>query len=320
MELKGWNIDAEKLPCWDNRETILDCRDYLYESPTGDAACLIYSVAEVSMLKYWGFCAIYKNRQAPELALCVRYVNFAPYARFSRDGNLVFLKATYRAGVRFILILDLKKEVYATVKFMPHNMEYDIREGDSGVFYTVFDPCAIENDVCLAKLFHGTKIDPARLRWRKWSALSDGGDLHLQERGPRHFFKCKETIWRESKDKLRLGAISAQEFVDVNRDKVLYHFSPFKTDEYGHTRASLLKYIEFEGCYLPVFSTRESCVDFLECRGERRVIYKTRLKKLMQVMDAHYPMRDWGIVIDPHHEDWIAIPNTVRVTPKSLRY
>lgn len=320
MNLQGWNINSESLPYWNNRETMLDCRDYLYESPTGDAACLIYSVTEVGMLKYWGFCAIYKNQQAPEMALCVRYVNFAPYARFSKDGNLVFLKATYRAGVRFILVLDLKKEVYATLKFAPSNMEYDIREGDDGAFYTVFDKRTLQDDVCLAKLFHGTKIDPAHLRWRKWTALADGGDLHLQERGLRHFFRSKESIWKESMAKMRLDAISGQEFVDVNRDKILYFFLPFKTDERGHTYARPLANTAFEGRYLPAFSTREACVDYLECRGEKYVIYKARLKKLMQVMDEHYPMREWGIAIDPHHEESIAIPNTVRVTPKSLRY
>jgi len=270
-------------------------------------------------MNHRGFCAIYKNRQAPELALCVRCVNFRPYAQFGKDGNLIFLKATYRAVGNFILVLDIKKETYATVKFAPPSIDYDIREGNGGIFYAVFSDHALSNDARLTA-FHGTRIDPSRLRFRKWGALSDGGDLHLQERGLRHFFKSKESIWKESTDKLRLGAISAQEFVDVNRNKILYFFSPLKTDVYGHTRAFPLANTGLEGRYLPAFSTREACVDYLECRGERCAIYKARLQKIMRIMDEHYPMREWGIVINPHHEEYIAIPNTVRVTPKSLRY
>ena len=70
---------------------------------------------------------------------------------------------------------------------------------------------------------------------------------------------------------------------------------------------------------MPVFSTLEACVDYLECRGEKQTIYRKRVKDIMKFLDSGYPMRNYGVVIDPHLK-FVAIPHTVRVTPKSLRY
>lgn len=317
MNIQGWEINEKILPHWDNRERIPYCEDYLFESPTADVACLIYSVAEVRMMDYRGFCAVYKNKQSPKLVLNVSYINFDPYVHFSRDGNLIFLKATYRTGKRFILVLDLIEKSYAVVHFSPAAL-YEIEELDNGVFDLFFDEITLK--ACPeAERFNHTKVDCKNLRFRKWDVLENGGELNLQQRGIKYFFKSKEKIWRESIDKLEAYAISAQEFVDLNRNKVLYYYSPFKTDKYGHTKLFSMQNDSIEGKYFPAFSSFASCMDYIKIKNEPHVIFKAKLKDLMKMMDSNPYTHHLGIVIDPHTE-FVAIPNTVRVTPKSLRY
>lgn len=106
MNIAGWEYGFESLPRWENREVMKDCKDYLTESGDASRACLIYSVTEVGMMNYLGFCAIFQNKENPELLLHIPYVNFEPYAKFSKDGKLLFLKALYRYGKRFILVID----------------------------------------------------------------------------------------------------------------------------------------------------------------------------------------------------------------------
>ena len=321
MNIQGWELHPETLPHWDNRDIFPSCEDHLFESPDGDTATLIYSVIEARMLDYRGFCAVYRDKQSPKLLLSIRYVNFVPFAHYSKDGNVIFLKASYRGGKRFLLVLDLKKEAYAVIHFSPPCLGYGIREGDNRVFTVCFTDDQLRADERLAEL-DGTKIDSRELKWRKWTALAEGEDLNLQGRGLKCLFESKEKIWRESLKQVRLGCISAQEFVDVNRNKVLYWCSPFRMDAYGHVRIFALENPDMDGRYLPVFSSREACIDYLECRGEGKLsqgIRRSRLKDVMKFLDSGPTTRDCGVVVDPH-EAFVAIPPGVRVTPNSLRY
>lgn len=321
MNVQGWEIHPQKLPYWDNHRVFPYCEDHLYESPDGGSAVLIYSVIEVGMMNYQGFCAVYQNRTAPVLRLAIRCVNFAPFAQYSHDGALVFLKASYRRGKRFLLVLDLKKETYAVVHFSPSNMSYGIKEGDDGLFSVQYPDGQLRSDGCPTKL-NGYGIDPRALTWRRWTPLAEGGELNLQERGLKYFFASKERIWRETLEQVSLGCISAQEFVDRNRNKALYWYSPFRADAYGHVKIMAMENTELPGRYLPVFSSRAACVDYLECRGETHTveqIRKTSLKNVMRFLDANPMTRDYGVVVDPH-EAFVAIPPGVRVTPGSLRY
>lgn len=321
MYIDGWELHAETLPYWENHQTFPYCEDHLFESPKGDTACLIYSVIEARMMDYWGFCAVYSGKQNPELRLSIRYVNFSPFAQYSKNGNFIFLKANYRIGKKFLLALNLEKEAYAIIHFSPPCIGYGIEEGDDGVFTVRFTDEQLRGDGRLPEL-DGTKIDLQKLKWHKWTALSEGDDLNLQERSLKCLFECKEKIWQESLKQVRLGCISAQEFVDRNRDKVLYWYSPFRKDAYGHVKAFALETPDMNGRYLPVFSTRETCVDYLESRGEAHLvgqIRRTRLKNVMKFLDENPFTRDYGVVVDPH-EVFVAISPSVRVTPKSLRY
>jgi hypothetical protein len=278
-------------------------------------------VIEVSMMNYQGFCAIYRNKISPSLLLAIRSVTFSPFAQYSRDGNLVFLKASYRRGKRFLLAIDLRKAAYAVIHFSPSNMSYTLAEGDDGLFSIQYPDEQLRADGRLAKLI-GMKIDCGELCWHRWAALAEGGDLNLQERGLKYFFASKERIWRETLEQVSLGCISAQEFVDRNRNKTLYWYSPFRTDDYGHIKVIVLENTELDGRFLPVFSSRAACVDYLECRGESHLIpqiRRTSLQSVMKYLDGHPLTRDYGVVVDPH-EAFVAVPPGVRVTPKSLRY
>ncbi len=320
--INGWTLDVETLPHW-NLETNLphggtEAPLFLLESSHDDVACLLYATMETRMSAYVGALAVFQNKQAPELLLSIRYVYFEQYAYFSDDGKFLFLKAIYRYGKRFVLLLNLRKKAYAILHFSPPDHDYQIRPLGNEVFEIFYDTALTMRDEKLQKFNH-IKVDCRQLRWKSWNALSKGDDLNLQRRGLDYAFKSKEKIWTESLELLRLDAISAQEFVDLNRDKTVYYFSPFKTDRYGHTKIFVLETPAIVGQFMPVFSSFDACKDYLECRGEKQVIYKKRLKDVMKYLDSGYPMRDFGVVIDPHLA-FVAIPATVRVTPKSLRY
>lgn len=321
MNVQGWEFDPALLPHWDNRSVFPHCEDHLFESPDGEAAVLIYSVLEVRMMDCRGFCAVYRHKDEPALCLAIRFVNFWPFAHFSQDGNLVFLKASYRGGVRFLLALDTKREAYAVVPFSPPNISYTVVEEGGGIFTLVFPEEQLRGDPRLAEL-NATRVDVSRLKWRSWAALSEGGELNLQERGLKFFFASKERIWRESLRQLNLGALSGQQFLDLNRHKSLYWIYPLRVDKHGHTQVMALANTAFDGRYIPLFSSREAYVDYLACRGEAHLagqIRRLRLREALAFLDAGYPQRDYGLVIDPH-EDYILIPPGMRITPKSLRY
>ena len=321
MNIQGWELDPSLLPHWDNHSAFPHCEDHLFESPDGEAAALIYSVLEVGMLNYRGFCGIYTRKTEPLLCLAIRFVNFWPYAHFSKDGNLIFLKAFYRGGVRFLLVLDRQRKAYAVVQFSPPNLSYTITEEGNGIFILTFPEEQLRSNPRLAN-FNATCVDISGLKWKSWDVLAEGGELNLQERGLKFFYASKEKIWRESLKQLSLGAMSDQQFVDLNRSKALYWINPLRVDKYGHTYVAALANNDFDGQYIPVFTSRKACADYLTCRGEARFvesIRKTKLKDVFAFLDSGYPQRDYGLVIDPHG-DFIAISPYLRVTPKSLRY
>lgn len=318
MNISGWEFDFESLPRWDNRETMLDCKDYLYESPDATYACLLYSVTEVGMLNYRGFCAILQGKNAPELLLHIPYVNFEPYAKFSKDGKLLFLKALYRYGKRFILVLNLEKSKYAVVHFCAP-VWYELEESDGGMFRITFDKEQTKDDRRIQRI-KNTLIDTEQLNWRKWKPLAEGGELHLQRRGGwRDRFKSPDKIWEETIDLAISEQISVQEFVDLNQKKTLYYFVPFTQNENGKWFSNAMKNDQYPGDFQPAFTTLEACRSYLELKRMQHVIIKGDLKGLMKSMDSHPLTRDWGVVIDPYG-DFIGIPPGIRITPKSLRY
>ena len=318
MNISGWEYDFESLPRWENRAVMFDCQDYLFESPDASRACLIYSVSEVGMMNHIGFCAIFQNKAAPELLLHIPYVNFMPQAKFSKDGNLLFLRASYRYGKRFILVLDLRAQKYAIVHFCAP-VWYELVETESGLFQITFDTERNKDDRRI-KHIKNTLIDPEALQWRKWKPLAEGGDLRLRQRGGwRDRFKSPEQIWEETLDLAISQQIGNQEFVDLNRKKTLYYFVPFTQKENGKWSSNAMKNDQIPGDFQPAFTTPEACQSYLEQNGMQHVIIKGTLQKMMKSMDSNPFTHHWGVVIDPYG-DFVAIPGYIRVTPKSLRY
>ncbi len=317
MNIKGWNIDPTVLP---DRElkTNTALKEYLFESSHSDVACFIYSEITDHSGELPGACAVYENKRSPELLLPIRMLGFLPYAFFSEDGNLIFLKAFMRYSIRFVLVLNLAERSYAIINYSPRNWNYRIEEKGEGFFEVGFDEETLSTDPLLES-FNKTEIDCAKLNFRSWIALAEGGDLGIQERGLKYFLANKKRIWNESLEKFKLGGMSEQFFVDTNRDLKLYYINVFKVDEYGHTKLLALENTEFGGKYFPVFTTLVGCIDFLRSNGIESPIYRSRLKNIMKMMDRGYPLHSLGIVIDPYGFS-VSLPKDLRVTPKSLRY
>ena len=113
MEINGWNYLFENLPYWDIRDRFPYVYDQLIQSPSGEYAVLIYSIAEVNMCNEVGCLAVLKRRKLPFLTLNAYQVHFPPQAPiFSVDSRYVFLKsqmylpAQNRVGCP-LLLLDM---------------------------------------------------------------------------------------------------------------------------------------------------------------------------------------------------------------------
>ena len=120
INIQGWVLRPEVLPYWDNHNAFPNCEDHLYESPDGGAAVLIYSVIEVGMMNYPGFGAVFCNKTELALLLAIRSVNFAPFAQYSRDGSLVFLKqATAEGSIFCWFSICIKRPMLSSISPRP---------------------------------------------------------------------------------------------------------------------------------------------------------------------------------------------------------
>lgn len=326
MEIGGWNFEYTTLPHWSDREEY-PCTDCMLESPNGEVGCLIYSIPEVE--NALGYCAILSNKAQPALLLSILEIVFDKAVTFSRDQRFLILRARYRRDKWFLLILDLAEQKYSVEHTVPIARQYSIEERADGEFEILVEgrsPMAlsgvsVENawlQGTMRRLFsvHGKR------RWRSWRDLAEGADLNLQERSFFSIFRSREHIWRESLELVAFGMITAQEFVDRNQSKRLWFPSPFRVGPSGRVQAISMQNVEFDGRFLPAFTTEEACL--AHCRAQNWdssvMLCRASLKRLMQTMDSHYLTRTWGIIIDPDGKRSLMIPPGVRVTPKSLRY
>ena len=63
MKIDGWDYSFENLPHWGIRERFPYVYDQLTQSPSGEYAILIYSIAEVSMCNEVGCLAVFERRE-----------------------------------------------------------------------------------------------------------------------------------------------------------------------------------------------------------------------------------------------------------------
>ena len=120
MEINGWHYDYEKLPYWDIRDRFSYVFDELYENEQSDTACLIYSIAEVSMCNEVRCLAVLRQKSSPELMINVTSFHFPrQHVCYSLNGKYIFLKAHVyvEAENRIlcpIIIIDLFNDKFAS--------------------------------------------------------------------------------------------------------------------------------------------------------------------------------------------------------------
>jgi hypothetical protein len=135
MNINGWNYDYDKLPYWDNRESIPWIYDFLVENQQQNRACLIYSVAEVGMGSYRGFLALFENKGNPYITLNITKYNFSGSKQchqFNLNGDLFFtvpsMYYTEKNKLEFpILIIDCIENKFSYIRII-NGIHYALKE------------------------------------------------------------------------------------------------------------------------------------------------------------------------------------------------
>ena len=133
MEIKGWNYLFENLPHWRIRDRFPYVYDQLTQSPSGEYAILIYSIAEVSMCNEVGCLAVFESREHPALILNAYKAHFSPQSPvFSANGRYVCLKSQmYLSGQNRVecplLLLDLYDRQFTALTLDTHDHQIAIQ-------------------------------------------------------------------------------------------------------------------------------------------------------------------------------------------------
>ena len=176
MHTTDWNCDFSALPHWDNRERIPYVFDEFYELPQCDMLCCLYSVAEVSMMNYVGFFAIFRNKESPKLVFNFTDFPFCVNFSASNDGNLLFLQPSIylpekKRIVRPVLVLDIQNNRFSYLKTANYCPSYKVVQKKPYVFIIEADAQQRKSIRQLAAL-HGKKIRTRWLRWHEMDKLS----------------------------------------------------------------------------------------------------------------------------------------------------
>ena len=163
-KLSDWNYDYPSLPHWNLRNEVPYVYDLLHESPTQDAAVLIYSIVEWRMLDYAGYLAILRNKKKPELALLAKNPVFRnDEIVFSEDGALAFVNSAIWDGRGFpVFIFDLSAGNFSFFRIIHQNAHCTVKEIGRNEF-------VVEHDA--PEKFHGEKIPIDALKWMPWADL-----------------------------------------------------------------------------------------------------------------------------------------------------
>lgn len=109
--------------------------------------------------------------------------------------------------------------------------------------------------------------------------------------------------------------ISAQAFVNKCARQKLYYSTPFGEDKSGTPRLWVLSTHESAVKYMPAFTSGEKCRDMMTKMGRAEfMIIEGNLRSLLQALDAHPLLKEFGMVIDPDSEMPIEIAPNIRVT------
>ena len=171
--MTGWQIDFESLPGPD-REKLVYFHDVVRPAATKDLAAVVYSVEEVRMGFYLGYCALFQGPPAapsilwrPEAAICGGDLSALQWLDKDR-----FVVANLHVGdwnncsQMRLLFIDVEEKTLALYPTMnsfnayiePCESEWFIREYSRNERLPSHD---------------GEPIDPAELDWRPWEEIDD---------------------------------------------------------------------------------------------------------------------------------------------------
>lgn len=125
-------------------------------------------------------------------------------------------------------------------------------------------------------------------------------------------FFLKRNKWYACAKKLQNNEISVQEFVNTNKNKVLYHTTPFFENSSGQ-HPNMLHSNDSDIVYFPVFTEASALKKHMLMLGcMEHVIIKSDLKSVLDSLDSHPLTQEWGLVIDPHTSAPIGLPPKIR--------
>lgn len=115
--------------------------------------------------------------------------------------------------------------------------------------------------------------------------------------------------WEKSKKKYLDGKITLQDFLSENANQTLYSSTPFGEDIHGNNALWAIATKRDSEGYYPLFSTANACRDFLMAIGRAGgfVIVGSTLFESFETLNDIPPLRDFGVVIDPHTRNPIYI-------------
>jgi len=122
MQIDGWQIDEHKLHHFDPKwRAKWHARDRLFECEAADAACLVYSITEISMNRLTGRLAVYQGKTNPALIFnprnfeC-RFWDSEDPVEYSRTGRILFVKGGVpSSGPVPLTLIDLDRRRMAVV-------------------------------------------------------------------------------------------------------------------------------------------------------------------------------------------------------------
>ena len=173
MKIDGWDYSFENLPHWGIRERFPYVYDQLTQSPSGEYAILIYSIAEVSMCNEVGCLAVFESREHPVLILNAYKANFSPQSPvFSANGRYVCLKSQMYLSSQNrvecpLLLLDLYNRQFTVLTMDTHSYQIAIQNQTDKelVLYLTpyFNPSELEQQI---------SIQIAELLWHPFQEIN----------------------------------------------------------------------------------------------------------------------------------------------------
>ena len=136
------------------------------------------------------------------------------------------------------------------------------------------------------------------------------GEIALEEKNnvtQEKFLDSVEKYWSKE--------LSLQEFVNLNKDTILYSSTPYGNDKNGNPKQWVLGSPITHNHLLPTFSSVEEANKMFMSLGRGAfIIVQSTLKELLNTLDSSEQMKGLGLVIDPQNGiKGIEIPPHIRV-------